>query len=356
VTTAIAVVTSGFPRRSETFAVNELLALQRAELLAGIFATKPGDGLPPQPGAEELAPISQTLRPGPPDAQAAALAEELGRRKATAVHAYFAHAPADVAARAARLAGVRYGFSVHARDVRKVTPSELGARAADAACVIACNADAAAEARRAGADAEVSPHGVDLTRFRATPPDQGRPLALLAVGRLVEKKGFDVLIEAVARLSIPFRLRIVGDGIERERLRDDLERRRLLPCVELVPSLTHAELPREYASADVVVVPSVEDAAGDRDGLPNVVLEAMACSRAVVASHVGAIATAVDATTGMLVPPRDPSALARALELLAAHPGLRADLGRAARRRVERDFDVRRCAERFVRRLEAAYA
>jgi glycosyltransferase involved in cell wall biosynthesis len=346
--TAIAVVTSGFPRRSETFAVNELLALRRAGLLAGIFATKPGDGLAPQPGAEELAAVTYVLPPGPPEAQAEALEEELRLCRATAVHGYFAHLPADVAARAARLAGLRHGFSVHARDARKVTSAELGARAAGAACVIACNPDAAAEVRRAGGRAEVLPHGVDLTRFRTAPSGPGRPLRLLAVGRLVEKKGFDVLVDAVARLRVPFRLRIVGDGPERDRLRAE--------HVELVGSLTHAELPREYAAADVVVVPSVEDASGDRDGLPNVVLEAMACGRPVVAGDVGAVATAVDATTGMRVPPRDPVALARALERLALRPELRAALGRAGRLRVESDFDLRHCAERFVQRLEAAYA
>jgi glycosyltransferase involved in cell wall biosynthesis len=352
----IAVVTSGFPRRSETFAVHELRALERAGLLAGIFATKPGDGQPLQPDAERLTAGARVLPPGSPEAQATALAAELRGRPVAAVHGYFAHTPATVAAHAAHRLGIPYGFSVHARDARKVTPAELGARAAGAACVIACNPDAAAEVHVAGAAADVLPHGVDLARFRSTPPPGRRPLALLTVGRLVEKKGFHVLIEAAARLQAPFRLRIVGEGPERSRLQAALEQYGVRDCVELVGALTHAELPREYAEADVVVTPSIADSTGDRDGLPNVVLEAMASSRPVVAGNVGPIATAVDEATGVLVPPGDAAALASALDLLAARPALRVQLGRTARKRVEHDFDLRRCGERFVRRLEAAYA
>jgi glycosyltransferase involved in cell wall biosynthesis len=352
----IAVVTSGFPRRSETFAVNELLALERAGVLAGIFATKPGDGQPLQPGAEGLAHIARVLPPGSPREQAKALAADLRGRPVAAVHGYFAHAPAEVAALTARLLGLPHGFSVHARDTRKVASAELGARAAAAACVIACNPDAAAEIRRAGADADVLPHGVDLARFRPLARRAGRPLALLAVGRLVEKKGFHVLIDAAARLRAPFRLRIVGEGPERGRLQRDLDRHGARTRIELVGAMTHDELPREYAEADIVVAPSIADTSGDRDGLPNVVLEAMASGKPVVAGDVGAVATAVDDATGVLVPPGDAGALATALDLLAARPELRDRLGRAARERVERDFDLRRCADRFVRHLEAAYA
>lgn len=343
----IAVVTSGFPRRSETFALNELLALERAGLLAAVFATKAGDGSPPQPGAKRLAGRVRVLPPGSAETQASALVDGLGGGRVQGVHGYFAHLPAEVAEAAARRLGVRFGFSVHARDARKVASVELARRAARAACVVACNADVAADVRRAGGAAEVAPHGVDLERFRPLRRAPAGPLRLLAVGRLVEKKGFHVLVEAVARLRLPFRLRIVGEGPERSRLAGR---------VELAGPLTHAELPAEYAAADIVVVPSVADADGDRDGLPNVVLEAMASSRPVVASDVGAIATAVGRETGMLVPPGDAEALARALDFLAAHRDVRERMGVMARARVERDFDLLRCSERFVRRLEAAYA
>jgi glycosyltransferase involved in cell wall biosynthesis len=342
----IAVVTSGFPRRSETFALNELLALERAGLLDGVFATKSGDGTA-QPGGERLTGRVQVLPPGSPGKQGAALAAALRGRGVSGVHGYFAHLPAEVAEAAARRLGIRFGFGVHARDARRVSGPELAARAARAACVVACNADVAAEVRRAGVAAEVVPHGVDLERFRPRRRAPNGTLRVLAVGRLVEKKGFHVLLDAVARLRSPYRLRIVGEGPERARLGGR---------TELAGPLTHDELPSEYAAADVVVVPSVADAGGDRDGLPNVVLEAMASGRPVVASDVGAIATAVEGIAGLLVPPGDADALARALDFLGAHPEVRERMGRAARARVELDFDLARCSRRFVRRLEAAYA
>src|SRR5436309_2669107 len=170
----IAVVTSGFPRRSETFLLNELLALDARGALAAVFATKPGDGGPLHPGCRRLLRRVEVLPGGSPSAQAASLLERLGARRVAGVHGYFAHRPAAVAAHAARA--------------------------------------------RVGAPSRLLPHGVDTHRFRPRPAPRGVPLRLLAVGRLVEKKGFETLIEAAARLTIPFQLRIVGEGPRRARL------------------------------------------------------------------------------------------------------------------------------------------
>src|SRR5207248_3296495 len=106
--------------------------------------------------------------------------------------------------------------------------------------------------------------------------------------------------------------------------------------VTLRGPMTHSQLPAEYAVAHVVVVPSVIDHTGDSDGLPNVVLEAMASGRPVVGSDIAAIATAVQhGETGFLVPPGRPAELAGALRTLVAQPALRDRLGRNARQRVE---------------------
>jgi glycosyltransferase involved in cell wall biosynthesis len=353
----VAVITSGFPRRSETFALNELLALQRAGMLAGIFATKRGDGIAPHPGSERLLRSVRVLRTGTAAEQGLEVASRLRGTRVTGVHGYFAHEPAGVAAEAARLLGVPFGFSVHARDARKLAPAELGTRARSAACVISCNADAAGEVARAGAAARLVPHGVDLDRFAARAAHAHPELRLLAVGRLVEKKGFHVLLEAARRLRVPYRLRIVGEGPERSRLARAVRAAGLEARVELTGALTHARLPAEYGSADVVVLPSVADASGDRDGLPNVALEAMASARAVVASDVGALPTAVlDGETGLLVPPDDPAALARALGRLATSDVLRTRLGRRAREHVERHFELGACTRRLCAVLGTAYA
>jgi glycosyltransferase involved in cell wall biosynthesis len=348
---------SGFPRRSETFALNELLALDRAGCLEAVFATKPGEAGPPQPGAEQLMRKVRVLAPGTPAEQAAEVVERLDGAQVDAVHGYFAHVPTEVAAKAARRLGVPYGFSVHAVDARKVSRSGLAERARDAACVIACNPDVAGDLRRAGAPVQLMPHGVDLDRFRPTPPPRAQVLTILAVGRLVEKKGFPVLLEAAAQLLAPVRVRIVGDGAQREELERRIADLGLTGRVELAGPATHDDLPAEYAAAHIVVVPSIMDASGDRDGLPNVVLEAMSCGRPVVASDVGAVSSAVvDGRTGVLVPPGDAEALAGALEFLVDQPDMRERLGREARARVEADFELNSCTARLRAFLETVYA
>lgn len=353
----IAVVTSGFPRCSETFALGEMLALEERGRLAAIFATKPGDGSKLQPGCERLMSRVRVLPQGTPAEQAAAMIGLLAGQDVNAVHGYFAHLPAEVARAAAKQLGVPYGFSTHARDARKVSSDELAHRARNAACVIACNSDVAQEMNQSGARVHLVPHGVDLSRFRPRPLAPARPLRLLSIGRLVEKKGFDVLIAAASLLSFPFRLRIIGEGVLRGRLESQIAAAELEEQVTLCGAKTHAEIPDEYANAHVVVVPSVIDSTGDRDGLPNVILEAMASERAVVASCVSAIGSAITGEeTGLLVPPGDAVALASALERIAASISLRYEMGQRARRRVEQDYEVGRCTRRFCDLLDSVYA
>jgi glycosyltransferase involved in cell wall biosynthesis len=350
-------VTSGFPRLSETFALNEFLALERAGRIEAIFATKPGDGRPPHPGLEALLARVEWLPSGSPASQADWIAARMRATRPSGIHAYFAHTPAEVAAGAARALGIPYSFTVHARDVRKVSRETLRGRAARAAAVIACNDDVASELRAVGANVELVPHGVDLDRFSPTPPPPAQPLRLLAVGRLVEKKGFAVLLEALAGLKVPAHLRIVGDGPLRAELERSIADGGLGDRVALTGPITHHALPDAYADAHAVVVPSVHDATGDRDGLPNVILEAMASGRPVVASEIAAIPSAVrDGYTGVLVPPADPSALARALERLALDAPLRVRLGAAARTFAAREFELGKCTGRLLGCLEAAYA
>jgi glycosyltransferase involved in cell wall biosynthesis len=353
----IVVIVSGFPRRSETFALNELLGLEARGALARVFATKPGDGAGAQPGAEQLAHRVEALPESGPFELADEIVERLKGHSVAGIHGYFAHRPAEVAERVAARLGIPFGFSAHARDARKVSPEQLGERARRATCVIACNSDVAREFDRSGAKIHLIPHGVDLARFRPRPLPRPEPVRLLAVGRLVEKKGFHVLVDAVARLDAQFHLRIVGEGPERARLAAAIAWHHLGERVTLCGARTHEDLPEVYASAHIVVTPSIEDRSGDRDGLPNVVLEAMASGRAIVASKIGAIASAVaHEETGVHVPPTDAGALASAIESLAHSPARRDALARAARERVERDYDMERSTERLWRLLEVAYA
>ena len=353
----IAVVVSGFPRLSETFAVNELLALADRDALAAIFATKPGDGTQTQLGSERLSELLTILPSDTADNQAVAVANALKDRKVKAVHGYFAHQPAEVAWLAAERLRLPSGFSIHAKDARKISSSELGIRAKRAACVVACNSDVATTIQKTGARVHLIPHGVDLERFKASPLPASGTFQILAVGRLVEKKGFHFLIEAASRLKFPFQLCIIGEGPEQERLAQMISAYHLSDQVELRGPRTHDQLPEEYARAHVVAVPSIVDKAGDRDGLPNVVLEAMASGRAVVACKAGAIDAAIkDNETGLLLPAGDSLSLALALTRLAEDLPLRVRLAVAAREHVERHYEVKGCSERFCQLLEETYA
>ena len=353
----LAVIVSGFPRRSETFLLGELLALEASGALAGVFATKLGETGPAQPGTERLTKYVEFLPDVSIEEQARTVRTMLARKQVNGIHAYFAHRPAEVAQQAARMLGVPFGFSTHARDCRKVAPEILGQRARDAACVIACNTDVARDLRELGSKVHLLPHGVDLQRFTPRPSRSNGVLRLLAVGRLVEKKGFHFLIAALAGLKIPFTLTIAGDGPERERLRQLIILNNLENRVVFCGSVTHSELPRMYAEADVVVVPSIQDRTGDRDGLPNVVLEAMASGRAIVATDAGAIASAItDNENGLLVAAGDPVALGQAIRRLAEDIELRERMGRKGRRRAELDYEVGQCSERFHQLLTSVYA
>jgi glycosyltransferase involved in cell wall biosynthesis len=353
----IVMILSGFPRRSETFALNEILALEQRGALAAIFATKAGEPVATQPASQALLDRVQVLMEADAAGQADQVITLLKGTAVSGIHAYFAHAPAEVAERVARQLGTRFGFSVHAKDARKVAPEVLSARARTAACVVACNRDVACELQNSGAPVHLVPHGVELERFVPQPFPEMKVLKLLAVGRLVEKKGFHVLIDAAARLRAPFQLDIVGEGPEEKRLSELIRVHSLESKVRLCGPKTHEDLPEAYSRVHVLVAPSIVDQTGDRDGLPNVVLEAMSCGRPVIASDVGALGSAViHEDTGLLTQPGNAESIAAAIDLLAQKHSMLEDLGMRARARVEREYDIRRCTERFHNLLRSAYA
>ncbi|HEV2891757.1 MAG TPA: glycosyltransferase [Frankiaceae bacterium] len=205
-----------------------------------------------------------------------------------------------------------------------------------------------------GADPErthVVPMGADLDALRKTGEGVERvPGRMLFAGRLVEKKGGAVLLEALRSLPSGWSLDVVGDGP----LRADLERAAAGMPVRFLGQLSRVELAKAMYAAEVVVVPSVPAASGDQDGLPVVLLEAMGAGSAIVASRLAGIDEAVvDGESGLLVPPGDVAALRDALAGLLADPGRRAALGAAAAERAE-SFSVEAIGERYVALLNDA--
>ena len=249
-TARLAVVMSGFPRTSETFALGELAALARAGMLVRVYATKPGDGEAPHPGAEEILPLVRMLPPGGAAQQARTLVDDLGGTEVDGIHGYFAHQPTEVASLAARALGVGYSFSVHALDARKVPPDDLARRARAAAGVVACNTDVAQYVDVPGARLRLLPHGVDLTRFGPRPRPSGEDddrLRVLAVGRLVEKKGFPTLVQAAARMRGAVAVPVAVDD---RRHRDDVGPGVLVGELEVRPATDELHRLAEVVALD----------------------------------------------------------------------------------------------------------
>ncbi|BAI76870.1 glycosyltransferase (plasmid) [Azospirillum sp. B510] len=209
----------------------------------------------------------------------------------------------------------------------------------------------------------VIPNGVDSTLFHPASPEAGieagseagaagRPVRLLAVGRLVAQKGIDVLIDALARPELAgVELDVVGDGGWRTALEEQAARLGLAGRVRLHGWLDRAVLAGLYRTVDIFVLPSRDE------GMPNVVLEAMASGLPVVASAVaGARDLVVEGETGFLVPPEQPDALAGALLRLTADPMARRALGDRGRRRVEEHFSWRSAALSFLELVERGIA
>ena len=180
--------------------------------------------------------------------------------------------------------------------------------------------------------------------------NDGAPL-VVAAGRLVRKKGFEYLIDAMTRLPAVV-LALAGDGTLAGDLRERAHAAGVADRIRFLGNLTQDRVGALLSAADVVCIPSVRDDSGNVDGLPNVVLEALASGTPVVTTAAGGIGSVVeDGTTALVVPERDPAAIAAALQRLASNPAGAARMGAAARSLVEGRFGWARVAERF----EAAY-
>ena len=289
------------------------------------------------------------------------LAYDLDRLGIRHLHAHFAHGPAATAQYVYLLSGIPYSFTGHAKDIYTTPTARIAARIREAAFVVTCtgfNATFLAQI----VDAETARrihrvyHGVDLTRFspyiRHVDSDEtaGIP-TILAVGRLVEKKGLEYLIEACAQLcerGVRFRCQIVGVGPLKERLQAQIDARGLGEMVTFFGARTQDELVTLYGDATVMALPCVVLENGDRDGIPNVLVEAMSMELPVVSTRVSGIPELIeDGENGLLTPPRDADTLTDTLARLLGDAQLRQRLGQNARRTVMDRFELQRNARRL---------
>jgi glycosyltransferase involved in cell wall biosynthesis len=286
-------------------------------------------------------------RPGLRDfLRAGWLAEQLRRDGVEHLHTHFISTPADIAALASKLGALPFSISAHAKDIYLSAHDDLKRKLDAAQFTVTCtefNRRTLASIAPEGSVHRMY-HGLDRTLFHPRPrAERDAPPLILSVGRLREKKGLDTLIDACAKLRArqqPFVCEIVGYGEERDHLQLRIDRLGLSNQVRLVGALARDEVIAAYARTAVYVQPSRIAADGDRDGIPNVLLEAMAMGLPVVASRVSGIPELVShGRNGLLVEPDQAALLADAIERVLTQPALAARLGRDATTSVAEAFD-----------------
>ncbi len=276
------------------------------------------------------------------------------------VHSHWIIPQGFFAADACRRAGIPLLLTAHAGDVFGLSgPLRWAAASAlRSASAITANSratSAAVQAIHPPSEPILIPMGVDLSRFSKHPPGgtarlEGNP-KLLAVGRFAEKKGFQVLIEAMPgllKLLPEARLHLVGFGPWEDRLRSRIASLGLEGCVLIHGAIPHSRVSDFFRGADLFVQPSIADEGGDREGLGVTLLEAMASGVPVVASRSGGIVDVLeDSVYGLLVEPGNPAALVKGLHALWTSPD-RERMAEAARARVAERFSWDSVADRFA--------
>jgi glycosyltransferase involved in cell wall biosynthesis len=394
----IAYLVKRFPRLSETFVLNEFLELRRQGHDLRLFALMDPQETLVHPAAADLVPeviylrdprrrlrswskllggVARRTASQPRGAARVAwswlsadrsrtglrhalegiwLAGALRRERVDYLHAHFAHSPAAVAHFAWLAGGPEYSITAHAKDLFTTPRAHIQRRAQQARFLVSCTAFSGEYLRQiTGTDARlplhVIYHGTDIRRFSPL-ARRAEPNRILSIGRLVPKKGFDGLIEALrilAQRRVDFTCDIIGDGPLRGALESAAQRAGLAGRVSFQGARLQDDVVDAYRRASLFVLAPVMTEDGDRDGIPNVLVEAMACGLPVVSTRLSGIPELIeDGVEGLLVAPNDPKALATAVERLLKHATLARALGVAGRRKVETSFDMTRNTRRLA--------
>jgi glycosyltransferase involved in cell wall biosynthesis len=389
----IVVVLKGYPRLSETFIAQELLGLEKAGFdLVLVALRRPTDSKRhpvhdeirapvhylPEYLHEEPARVLLSLLKGLPKpgfwrafgdlvvdfrkdptrnrirrfGQAAVLAAEWPDG-ASWLHAHFIHTPASVASYASMITGIAWTCSAHAKDIWTSPSWELENKLASTRWTVTCTCSGFEHLRGLGgrkSHVHLSYHGLDLARFspfeeprsQRDGSDQGDPVRILSVGRAVEKKGYDILLRALSLLptGIHWRFEHIGDGDSIKGLKALATELGIEDRVAWKGALDQQDVLAGYRGADVFALACRITEDGDRDGLPNVLVEASSQGLVSISTNISGVPELlVDGENGLLVPPEDPQALATALEATIRDAGTRHRLGKAAEERVRSEFD-----------------
>jgi len=385
----IAIVVKGYPRLSETFIAQEILGLERRGVESLIVSLRhPTDlthhdlhdqisadvlylpeYLKDDPArvragrrhAETLAGYAEAERAYRADlerdrsasrhrrfGQACVLANELPA-DIDRLHVHYLHTPASVVRYTAKMTGLPWSFSAHAKDIWTTPEWELREKLADADWGVTCtatNTDYLRSLAPTPDRVDLVYHGLELSRFPAeeTRPARdgsGDPVRILSVCRAVEKKGLDRLIRALAKLpkTLAWRFDHIGAGPLTGKLQALADRLGIGERIAFHGAKSRDDVIAAYREADLFVLASRVARSGDRDGLPNVLMEAASSGLALLATDVSAIPELIrDGTTGVLVDPDDAAGLADALHTLVTDPALRVRLGHAAAADVRERF------------------
>jgi glycosyltransferase involved in cell wall biosynthesis len=295
--------------------------------------------------------------------QACVMVAELPR-DATRLHAHFLHTPASATYYAHLITGMRWSCSAHAKDIWTSPDWDKREKLATLDWLVTCTRDGYEHLREIAGPLDREKinlvyHGLDFERFPEPPlhrRDLKGPLRILSVGRAVPKKGFADLLQALALLprEVDWRFHHIGGGPLLDNLKSLAETLQIAKYIHWQGSAPQEAVLEAYREADIFVLASCIAEDGDRDGLPNVLMEAQSQKLAVIATSLAGIAElVVPGETGLLVPPGAPENLSGALLRLMRDPALRLRLAEAGYERVRSEFALERGIDDLERRFRA---
>lgn len=404
------IVLKGYPRLSETFIAQEILGLERAGFDLHLVALRhPTDSKRHPVNDEIVAPVSylpEYLHEEPLRVLKAALSlcrragfwrafrsllgdlgQDFSRNRvrrfgqaavlsaewpedARWIHSHFIHTPASVAAYASQMRELGWSCSAHAKDIWTSADRDLQDKLGSMAWAVTCTQSGYFHLKTLAGDSgnvHLSYHGLDLDRFSSFAAartsrdgaDPADPVRIVSVGRAVEKKGYDILLHALAQLpdALHWRFVHIGGGEKLAELKALADSLGISDRIEWRGALDQTEVLAEYRRSDVFALACRITADGDRDGLPNVIVEASSQRLPTVSTEISGIPELIThGETGLLAPPDDPGAFRALLEAAIADPVLRHRLGDAVEAKVRSSFDHHASIAQLKALFEEAWA